>query len=160
MDIEYAFVDTCVMADIIRQYNPKEPHRLFNEGRYLKRDMLKIVNRIVSDESEYNGYIVASIFTFVELINKLSSIFGDTIKVERIISIMCQPPSWLIVETINKDTAISYCDIPNSIGGDKVSSDDAVLIASAIQRGDNLKFLTTDHIIIKMNLPKITFINT
>ena len=160
MDIEYAFVDTCVMADIVRQYNPKDPYCLLQEGRYLKKDMLKIVNHIVSDESECNGYIVASIFTFVELLNKVSEIFGETITVERIISIMCQPPSWLIVESINKDTAICYCDIPNSIDGERVSSDDAVLVASAIQRGDFLKFLTTDHIINKMNLPKITFINT
>lgn len=73
---------------------------------------------------------------------------------------MRHPPSWLIVETVNKETAINFCDVPNSVDGEKVSSDDAVLIASAIQRGDNLKFLTTDHILIKMKLPKITFINT
>ena len=160
MDIEYAFVDTCVMSDIIRQYNPKDPHRPLQEGNFLKKDMLKIVNRIISDDNESNGYIVASAFTFVELINKLSEIFGDIIKVERIMSILCQPPSWLIIEAINKDTTICYCDIPNSVGGEKVSSDDAVLIASALQRGDDLKFLTTDHIISEIKLPKITFINT
>lgn len=32
-------------------------------------------------------------------------------------------------------------------------------VATALQRGDNVIFLTTDHILSKMNLPKITFIN-
>lgn len=86
MGIEYAFVDTCVMADIIRQYNPKEPHCPLKGGRYLRKGMLKILNCIISDESECGGYVVVSIFSFVELINKLSGTFGDTIKMERIIS--------------------------------------------------------------------------
>lgn len=160
MDLEFAFVDTCVMSDIIKQYNPKNPYNLLSEGKFLKRDMLRVVNRIVSDQEEDKGYIIASTFTFVELLNKMNDIFAGNIKLERIMSIMQQPPSWLIIEDINNDTAVHYCDIPNSIDGENVSSDDAVLIASALQRGDNLKFLTTDHIISKMNLPGITIVNS
>jgi len=159
MGVVYALADTCVLADIICQYDPRNPHKLLSEGKNLRKDMLKIVNTIVEDEEE-NGYIVASTFAFVELINRFDACFTGLITIERLMSIMNQPPSWLIIENINIDTSQCFCDVPNSIDGENVSSDDSVHVATALQRGDNIFFLTTDHILSKMDLPRITFINT
>lgn len=159
MGVVYALVDTCVLSDIISQYDPRYPHKLLNEGKYLKKRMLGVINDIIDDDDE-NGFIIASTFAFVELINKFDVIFPSSIKIERLLSILAQPPSWLIIEEINIETAKYFCDVPNSVDGENVSSDDAVHVATAMQRGDNILFLTTDHILSKMKLPKITFINT
>lgn len=159
MAVVYAFVDTCVLSDIISQYNPSNPHMLLSEGQNLKKKMLGVVNGIIGDDDE-NGYIIASTFAFVELINKFDVIFSGAITIERLVTILVQPPSWLIIEDINIDTALNFCDVPNLVDGENVSSDDAVHVATAMQRGDDILFLTTDHILSKMELPKITFINT
>lgn len=159
MGVIYAYVDTCVLTDIVSQYEPTKPHKALSVGNFLKKDMLKLVNSIVCDDDE-NGYIVTSTFAFVELINKLNSCFSGNVTIERLMSILDQPPSWLIVENLMKETALHFCDIPNVIDGKNVSSDDAVHVATALQRGDDIFFLTTDQIIINMNFPKITFINT
>ncbi len=159
MAIVYAFVDTCVLSDIIRQFNPLCPRAPMLSGNFLKKDMLRQVNRIITDMDE-GGYIIASTFAFVELINKMDTVFEGTISIERLLGVMDQPPSWLIVEEMNNNTVIHFCDVPNSVGGVSISSDDAIHIATAMQRGDDLFFLTTDQTISKLVLPKITFINS
>ena len=159
MAVVYALVDTCVLSDIIGQYDPLDPHKILSEGHYLKKKMLGVVNGIIGDDDE-NGYIIASTFAFVELINKFDVVFSGAITIERLMSILAQPPSWLIIEDINTDTALNYCDVPNLVEGKNVSSDDAVHVATAMQRGDDIFFLTTDQILSKMKLPRITFINT
>jgi predicted nucleic acid-binding protein len=159
MAVVYALVDTCVLSDIISQYDPSYPHKHLSEGKNLKKKMLGVVNGIIGDEDD-NGYIIASSFAFVELINRFNVVFEGAITIERLISILVQPPSWLIIEDINEETAMNFCDVPNSVEGKNVSSDDAVHVATAMQRGDDILFLTTDNILSKMKLPKITFINT
>ena len=96
--------------------------------------MLGVVNGIIGDDDE-NGYIIASIFAFVELINKFDVIFSGAISIERLVSILVQPPSWLIIESIDINTALNFCDVPNLVEGKNVSSDDAVHVATALQRG-------------------------
>ena len=161
MEIIYAYVDTCVLADIICQYDPRSIHGSFVEGMFIKKKMLKYINRIVEDLEESSGYLVSSTFAFVELINKFEKIFaGTNVTIERIMSIMSQPPSWLIIEEINDRTALSYCDVPNSINGESISSDDAVHIATAFQRGDSILFMTTDHILNQLQVANITFISS
>ena len=160
MGIEYVFVDTCVLADILAQYNPLKPHERMAESQFLKTDMVRMVNKIVEDENGDSGYIVASSFAFVELINKIDTIFSGNMKIERMMSIMSQPPSWLIIEPMNEQTANFFCDIPNVVNGKNVSSDDSVHVATALQRGDELTFLTTDHILKNMVFRGITFLDT
>ena len=75
MAVVYAFVDTCVLSDIISQYDPSNPHKLLSEGQNLKKKMLEVVNGIIGDDDE-NGYIVASTFAFVELINRFEVVFS------------------------------------------------------------------------------------
>lgn len=160
MGIEYVFVDTCVLADILAQYNPLKPHERMSETPFLKKDMLRLVNRIVEDSVGDSGYIIASTFAFVELINKMETIFSGKMKIERLMAIMSQPPSWLIIEPVDELTANYYCDVPNVVNGENVSSDDTVHVATALQRGDNLTFLTTDHIMKNMVFKGITFLDS
>ena len=160
MGIEYVFVDTCVLADILAQYNPLKPHERLEERSFLKHDMVRMVNKIVEDVNGDSGYIVTSSFAFVELINKMDSIFSGVMRIERMMSIMNQPPSWLIIEPVNEQTANFYCNIPNVVNGENVSSDDAVHVATALQRGDELTFLTTDHILKNMLVKGITFLDS
>lgn len=130
------------------------------ESPFLKKDMVRLVNRIVEDANGDSGYIVASSFAFVELINKIGTIFSGNMKIKRMMSIMAQPPSWLIIEPLNDQTANYFCDVPNVVNGENVSSDDSVHVATALQRGDDLTFLTTDHILNNMSIKGITFLDS
>lgn len=160
MGIEFVFVDTCVLSDILLQYNPMQPHTRMVESVFLRRNMLKYVNRIVEDEECGSGYIIASTFAFVELFNKIETIFSGKVSLERLKSIISQPPSWLIIEPLECSTAKCFCDVPNVVKGENVSSDDAVHIATALQRGDKLIFLTTDHILKNMSFDNIKFVDS
>lgn len=164
MDINYLLADTCVLSDIIRQYNPKLPFRILKEGDFLKKNMLRLVNDIIEDENSDKGYIVASTFAFLELINKFDQIFekelgSGNISLERITAILQQPPSWLIIENVDFETAKNYCKVPNSVSsGTRISSDDAVHIATALQRGDKIYLLTVDHVLRQLKINNITVI--
>lgn len=110
------------------------------------------------------GYIVASTFAFLELINKFDQIFekeleSGNISLERITAILQQPPSWLIIENVDFETAKNYCKVPNSVSsGTRISSDDAVHIATALQRGDKIYLLTVDHVLKQLKINNITVI--
>lgn len=160
--MNYLLVDTCVLADIMKQYNPAAPHTLFSEGANLKKNMLKMVNTIVSDENGDNGYIITSTFAYLELINKFNEIFKDVDNesmFRRVIATIQQPPSWLIIEDMDMETAKHFCEVPNSIkSGVHISSDDAVHIATALQRGDDIHLLTTDHVLKEVEIEKISVV--
>lgn len=66
--MNYLLVDTCVLSDIIRQYNPLSPYSALLEGINLKKNMLRMVNSVVCDEDGRNGIIVTSTFAFLELV--------------------------------------------------------------------------------------------
>lgn len=152
----YAYVDTCVMADIIinlgtnNDLNPAV-------GKFLSSEMIPILNRIKKEERF--SKVITSAFTFVELINKFSDIFKDTeVKIHKLYALMKQPPEWLIIEPLNELTVKSFFDVPTKVDGKNISLDDAIHIATALQRNDALVFLTTDHILRKLKLPNLKFI--
>lgn len=162
--MNYLLVDTCVLSDLMRQYNPCLPNVGFVEGVFLKKNMLRMINFVVQDMDSTSGYIVVSAFAFLELINKFCDIFKEeiskkTMSLDRIIATIQQPPSWLIIEETNLETAKEFCEVPNSIGtGEHISADDAVHIATALQRGDEITLLTTDHVLKKLNLQRISVV--
>lgn len=152
----YAYVDTCVMADLIISLDARNDLNPV-EGKYLTPDMIPVLNRIKEDERF--SKVVTSAFTFVELINKFSSIFENTdVSMEKLYAMVKQPPEWLIIEPLSELTELSYCDVPIKVDGENVSMDDAIHIATALQRDDEIVFLTTDHILRKIELPKLRFI--
>lgn len=160
MDVKYIYVDTCVLSDLLKQYDPQQPYNTFQTSKFITKKMVPLLNSIVSDEDQVKGYIISSIFAFVELFNKFESIFGNIgITKERIESFMIQPPSWFIVENLSIETAKQYCKVPLFAGNEAVSSDDAVHIATAMQRGDKITFLTTDHILRKLSIKNISFVD-
>lgn len=152
----FAYVDTCVMADIIismgasNDLNPVA-------GAFLSPEMLPVLNKIKEDERF--SKVITSAFTFVELINKFSDIFKDTgVRMKKLYALMKQPPEWLIIEPVNELTEKSYCDVPTKVENENISMDDAIHIATALQRNDAIVFLTTDHILRKIELPNLKFI--
>lgn len=152
----FVYVDTCVMADIIISLDARNDLNPV-EGKYLTSDMIPFLNRI--KENERFGKVITSAFTFVELINKFSSIFMNTnVSIEKIYAMMKQPPEWLIIEPLSEFTELSYCDVPIKVDDENVSMDDAIHIATALQRDDEIVFLTTDHILRKIDLPKLRFV--
>lgn len=160
----YLVVDTCVLADILRQYNPLSPHSALSEKVFLKKNMLRKVNSVICDEDGNNGYIVTSTFAFLELINKFDKIFEEeiknrTISLARILATVQQHPSWLLVDDMDLETAKFFCKVPNTIGSGKhISSDDAVHIATALQRGYDVLFLTSDNVLKELNINHVTVI--
>lgn len=162
--MSYLLVDTCVLSDIIRQYNPLSPYSALSEGTNLKKNMLRMVNSVICDEDGRNGIIVTSTFAFLELINKFDKIFELEIKerkisLARIIATIQQPPSWLIIDDMAIETAKNFCNVPNTIGsGEHISSDDAVHIATALQRGYDIYLLTSDHVLKALKINHITVI--
>lgn len=162
--MNYLLVDTCVLSDIMRQYNPCFPNATLSGGEYLKTNMLRMINSVVGDINGNKGYIVTSSFAFLELLNKFDKIFEKEIadkkfSLDRIIATIQQPPSWLIIEETNLETAKEFCRVPNAIDtGEHISADDAVHVATAMQRGDDITILTTDHVLKHLNLPHITVV--
>lgn len=152
----YAYVDTCVMADIIvglDSSNDLNP----TVGKYLSPEMIPILTQI-RDEERFNK-VITSAFTFVELINKFSSIFADTdVSLEKIYALMKQPPEWLVIEPVNELTELFYCNVPTNVENEPISMDDAIHVATALQRNDAILFLTSDHILRKIVLQNLTFI--
>lgn len=152
----YAYVDTCVMADIIINLDSSN-HLNPVAGNYLSTEMLPVLNAIKDDVRFCK--VVTSAFTFVELINKFSSIFKDTeVTLERLYALMKQPPEWLVIEPLNELTEDAFCNVPIVVDGESVSMDDAIHIATALQRNDAIVFLTTDHILRKIVLPNLQFL--
>ena len=126
--------------------------------------MLRMVNSVISDLDGQTGIIVTSTFAFLELINKFDKIFESEIKerkisLARIIATIKQPPSWLVIDDMDIDTAKKFCNVPNSVeSGEHISSDDAVHIATALQRGYDVYLLTSDHILKALRINHITVI--
>lgn len=94
--MNYLLVDTCVLSDMMRQYDPCLPNAGFVEGVFLKKNMLRMINSVVQDMDGTSGYIVVSAFAFLELINKFSDIFKEeiskkTMSLNRIIATIQQP---------------------------------------------------------------------
>lgn len=152
----YVYVDTCVMADIVKTLDASNELNPI-EGKFLSHKMIPILNSIKNDERF--SKIITSTFTFVELINKFSSIFeGTSVTIGKLYSLMKQPPEWLIIEPLNEMTEKSFCEVPIVVDGESVSMDDAIHVATAIQRKDDVFFLTSDHILRKIKIPNLKFI--
>lgn len=155
----YCYVDTCVISDMLKQYNALHPYNAFSTSTYLKQHMLVEINRAVETKGE-EGMIITSAFTFVELINKFFDIFNDSkVQVHSIRNFLKQPPSWITIEDINTATSLCLTDIPQKTpSGAPISGDDAIHIATAISRGETISFCTTDSKLKQLNLPNILFI--
>ena len=158
MGLHFVFMDTHVLSDILRQFNPMYPNSPVSQSAFLSSDMVRILNPIVQ-EPNINGIAIVSSFAFIELINKFDQIFRKgELKIERLSAFLQQPPEWLIIEDVNIETAFHSCEVPESVLGKGISVDDAVHVATAIQRGDPIYFFTSDTKLLELEIKNISFI--
>lgn len=153
----FAYVDTCVFTDILRCYDSKTMSLNMKPLNFLNRVMIEKLTQVLYNN---NGNIIVSSFVFIELINKFDEIFkNDDFSIERLKALLKQTPEWLIIEDINNSVVKASISVPSYIDADGISMDDTIHIATAISRGDEMYFLTTDKILNKLKMPKIHFIS-
>lgn len=155
--ILYAYVDTCVFSDILRCYDCQTMSLFMKPLKFLNHDMIRILNQVLDSNQ---GNIIVSSFVFIELINKFDEIFkDDELSIERLKAILKQPPQWLIIEDVNNGVVKASISVPPYVSTGGISMDDTIHVATAISRGDEMYFLTTDSKLIKLNIPNIHFIS-
>lgn len=145
--MKYFFLDTHVLSDLIKQYDPFSPNKRIEHSPFIKQTMLSFINQSIESDGE-QAMIVASTFSFVELLNKFSDIFQNSnITYERINDFLKKTPNWFIIDDLNLEVAKVMPDVPQRDSfGAPISGDDAILIATALTRtGDEVFFLTSDH---------------
>lgn len=156
MDL-FAYVDTCVFTDILRCYDSKTMSLNMKPLRFLNRDMIRILTQVLDNNQ---GNIIVSSFVFIELINKFDEIFkNDDFTIERLKALLKQTPHWLIIEDINNSVVKASINVPSYIDADGISIDDTIHVATAVSRGDEMYFLTTDNKLNKLQIPRIHFIS-
>lgn len=157
--IKYCYVDTCVLADILKQYDALYPNQPYKCSNFIGPRMLLEINRAVQSMG-YSGMLLTSTFAFIELMNKFNEIFkGTTIKPFSLGNFIKQPPAWITIEDMTEEISQHLCDVPVlTPNGESISGDDAIHIATALSRGEKLSFCTTDNRIQQLSFPNISFI--
>lgn len=157
--IRYCYVDTCVLSDILKQYNALYPYQLYQCSNFIKPRMLPEINRAVESMGD-SGMILTSVFAFIEIMNKFNEIFKDTnIMPYSLSNFIKQPPAWITIENLTEDVSLHLCDVPLSTpNGESISGDDAIHIATALSRGEELSFCTTDSRLQQLSFENISFI--
>ena len=118
--------------------------------------MIKVLNSVL----DAGGNIIVSSFVFIELLNKFDEIFkNDNFKIDRLKALLKQTPNWLIVEDLNNNVVKATINVPSYVEGKNVSIDDTIHVATAISRGDEMFFLTTDTVLNRLKLPLIKFVS-
>lgn len=155
----YCYIDTCILSDILIQYNPLYPSQPFTTSKFLKPNMLNEINKAIESLGD-NSMLITSSFAFIELINKFDKIFGNThIKSHTIGNFIEQPPLWITIEDVSITTSWYLCEVPQSTPkGEPISGDDAIHIATAMSRGEPITFCTTDTKMNQLKIENITFL--
>lgn len=157
--IKYCYVDTCVLADILKQYDALYPNQPYKCSEFIRSRMLLEINRAVQSMGD-SGMLLTSTFAFIELMNKFNEIFkGSKIKPFSLSNFIKQPPAWITIEDMTEEISQHLCDVPLSTpNGESISGDDAIHIATALSRGEQLVFCTTDNRLQQLSFPNISFI--
>lgn len=155
--ILFAYADTCVFSDVLRCYDSKTMSLNMSPLCFLNRDMIKLLTQVLVSNQ---GFIIVSSFVFIELINKFDEIFkDDDFTLDRLKAILKQPPQWLIIEDVNNDVVKASISVSPYVSTGGISMDDTIHVATAISRGDEIYFLTTDSKLNELKIPKIHFIS-
>ena len=154
---EYYYVDTCILADIIIQYFDSAVE--FGASQYISKEMAQKLN-VALHSSGDNGMVLTSSFAVIELINKFDTIFNGTpVNINKLYAFIKEPPGWITIEDTDSHVAPYLLSVPEtSPNGDQISGDDAIHIATALSREEELFFLTTDGRIKQLDLGNITFL--
>lgn len=153
-------LDTNFLAELITQYDFKYPNELLKINGIFTKKVVNLVNSIIANE-EVGGRIVASSLAFVEISNKFSEIsesesrFGKS----KMLNFIKQPPIWFIIEPLDINTCKKFISIPkNTYNDKKIELTDACHVATAMQRGKDTYFATTDQKIWDINYQNLEII--
>jgi len=153
------FLDTHVLADLLLQFDSSLPNNSLEPRGFLSKNILQKINPLIEGEGR-DGVVIASVFNFVEIINKLPEIYGkDAQKMtSKLYAFLMQTPDWFLIDDMKSETVLSFVDVPlRNCRGDSISGDDAILLASALQRG-KVYFCTFDTRLDGLNLNNITIV--
>lgn len=158
--VNYSYIDTCILADILKQYQPINPNNPLIPSTFLKTNILKEINIAIESEG-YEGMLITSSFSFIELINKFNDIFKNcNIESYKISNFLRQPPVWITIEELNENITSYLCEVPISNShGHAISGDDAIHVATAISRQEKITFCTTDLRLANLNIKNISFVS-
>jgi predicted nucleic acid-binding protein len=155
-------LDTNILADLLAQFfgSAQRGHAPFVGRDKITRELARRTNRIVrwhdwnsniyGDEERYPGKIVASTFAFVEIARKWTDIASGRFTVEQMASFVEQPPGWFVIEPVDENLVLTFCDVPTDVlttRGQMRSLEwsDAVHVATAFGRGDDSFLAATDR---------------
>ena len=157
--IKYCYVDTCILSDILIQYNPLYSSHPLKTSKFLKPNMINEINNAIESSGD-NGMIITSSFAFIELVNKFNDIFKDCdIQPYNISNFIKQPPLWITIEDLNERISWYISEVPQNTPKMKpISGDDAIHLATAMSRGEPITFCTTDSRMEQLEIRNITFL--
>lgn len=155
----YCYLDTCVFAEVLKQYQFSAPHSLLVQRGFLTDNMLKLINPIVTSMGD-SGLIVTSSFTIIEILNKFEEIFaGTTFQIHSLRNFLVQLPEWVIIDDLDINTSKNVISIPLSNNDRRnISGDDAIHLAVAMTRKDPLFFCTSDTVLNNLIIENIRFV--
>lgn len=155
----YCYLDTCVFAEVLKQFRFSEPHSIFVERGFLTDNMLNHINPIVTSMGD-DGLIVTSSFTIIEILNKFDEIFeGTTFQIHSLRNFLVQLPDWVIIDDLDINTSKNIISIPLYNNNRKnISGDDAIHLAVAMSRKDPLFFCTSDKVLNNLTIGNIQFV--
>lgn len=160
MATKNCIIDTCIFAELLKQYDFGYPNTQIRVSGLVSHSIAKEINKCIEYEGS-NGYVIISVFAIVEIVNKFNEIFnGTNFTIDNLFNFIEQQPSWLLIENFDKAVVLHLLDVPcKNLAGESISSDDAIHIATAINRGEPVNFCTSDGKLIRLNIDNITFID-
>ena len=154
------YVDTCVLGDILKQYDGLNSSKALVGSKFLKPSIKKILNIAIESDGDY-GMIFTSSFSFVELINKFTEIFKESsFSIDKLNAFLKQPPGWITIEDMGEELTNWLRLVPlMTTEGEAISGDDAIHIATAMSRQDEIIFCTSDLRLAQLDIDKIIFLS-
>lgn len=147
-------IDTCLIGDFLASFfdDKISLRRNFSTSNGLSQELVYRLNQILNayyeTESFYNGVVVTSSFTFIELGRKFKSISEERFSVDQLKAFIDQPPEWFVIDSLDKELYPYFELVPNSveIEGELKSIEwaDAIHVATLFSRGDKSILATSD----------------
>jgi len=146
-------LDTNTLSDVIAQYYENDIifSGVFRTKYRLSKKAVTILNGILfrSREDMLENVVVASTAAFVEIARKFDDIVQNRFSLEQFKAFIDAKPSWFVVAAVNTDLVSLLSRIPADVrlkGGaiKPLEWADIIHVATALSRGDNIVFSTTD----------------
>lgn len=153
-------MDTCVLGDILKQYDGFNSSKALVGSKFLTPSIKNKLNIAIESDGDY-GMIFTSSFSFVELINKFAEIFREsTFSIDKLNAFLKQPPGWITIEDMGEELTNWLHLVPlMTPKGEPISGDDAIHLATAMSRQDEIIFCTSDLRLIQLKIDKIKFLS-